>query len=146
MSYKDSKQFWESIKEAVPGLNRKMTIRTLPMLKLEDGALATDYLQVRQRWQRHFAGVELGTIMDYDDLVKKIRNDRCNDLVVQTLDGLPTWLDTEQSCHMLKVGSAPGPDRIPGALYKWCAPAVSRLLAPLYFKSAALAVEPVACK
>jgi len=73
MSYKDSAKFWQLLHSAVPSLNKKTSIQPIASLKLEDGSMATDYNSIRARWQRHFASIELGKILNYDDLCQKVR-------------------------------------------------------------------------
>ena len=146
MSYKDSAKFWQLLHSAVPSLNKKTSIQPIASLKLEDGSMATDYNSIRARWQRHFASIELGEILNYDDLCQKVRAARTHTLSVTSLVDLPTIFHTEEACHCVKIRSAAGPDRIPGILFLHLAPSLSRLLGPLYFKSAALAQEPLTFK
>ena len=146
MSFKDSAKFWQLLHSAVPSLNKKTSIKPFASLKLEDGNMATDYNSIRARWQRHFASIELGEIMEYDDLCQKVRCARNHTLFVTSLTDLPTIFHTEEACHRVKISSAAGPDRIPGILFRHLAPSLSRLLGPLYFKSAALAQEPLTFK
>ena len=146
MSYKDSAKFWQLLHSAVPSLNKKTSIKPIASLKLEDGNMGTDYNSIRARWQRHFASIELGEIMEYDDLCQKVRCARNHTLSVTSLIDLPTIFHTEEACHRVKIRSAAGPDRIPGILFRHLAPSLSRLVGPMYFKSAALAQEPLTFK
>ena len=114
MSYKDSAKFWQLLHSAVPSLNKKTSIQPIASLKLEDGSIATDYNSIRARWQRHFASIELGEILNYDDLCQKVRAARTHTLSVTSLVDLPTIFHTEEACHCVKIRSAAGPDRIPG--------------------------------
>ena len=146
MSYKDSAELWQLLHSAVPVLNNKTSIRPIASLKLEDGSMATDYNSIRARWQRHYASIELGEILDDRDLCQKVRAARNHTLSVTSLVDLPTIFHTEEACHCVKIRSAAEPDRIPGILFRHLAPSLSRLLGPLYFKSAALAQEPLTFK
>jgi hypothetical protein len=146
MSYKDSATLLQLLHSAVPSLNNKASIQPIASFKLEDGHMATDYNSIRARWQRHFASIEFGDILDYDDLCQKVRDARNHTLSVTSLVDFPTIFHTEEVCHCVKIRSAAGPDRIPGILFRHPAPSLSRLLGPLYFKSAALAQEPLTFK
>ena len=94
MSYKDSAKFWQLLHSAVPSLNKKTSIKPIASLKLEDGNMATDYNSIRARWQRHFASIELGEIMEYDDLCQKVRCARNHTLSVTSLIDLPIIFHT----------------------------------------------------
>ena len=128
MSYKDSSKFWQRLHSAVPSLNKKTSIKPIASLKLEDGNMATDYNSIRARWQRHFASIELGEIMEYDDLCQKVRCARNHTLSVTSLTDLPTIFHTEEACHRVKIRSAAGPDRIPDSLLLRCPDSSARCI------------------
>ena len=146
MNYKKSGVLWKLIKQVAPGLNKKCSVKPLPILQLEDGTNATTYEEVRKRWQRHFAEIELGQIATYDSITADIRKSRDGSLAITNLEDVPTRLVTEQFCHNVKVASALGPIGIPPVLLATMSLALSRLLGPLYFKIAATAAEPVTFK
>ena len=141
---KSSPKCWKILKEVAPPLNRKNGARPLPMVQLANGDVAQTHLEARERWQEHFSGIELGQIEEYDKIVATIRDGRIKQVCVDTLQNRPTVFDSELACRSLNTSSAPGPDGISPPVFYQHASSLSRLVAPLYFKSAALSQEPLA--
>ena len=113
-----------------PGLDNKSSLRPLPTVLLDDGTLAQDYEQMRQRWQQHFADIELADILPHDQVAHLIRTARAQPNLLQLPDDLPSLFDTETSCLAMRANAAAGPDGITPRLLTLFAPQVSRLLAP----------------
>ena len=89
MNYKKSGVLWKLIKQVAPGLNKKCSVKPLPILQLEDGTNATTYEEVRKRWQRHFAEIELGQIATCDSITTDIRKYHWQSLTWKMF--LPGW-------------------------------------------------------
>ena len=117
------------------------------MVKTENGELAQTHVEGRETWQKNVAKIELGHIMLYVEMVKQICDARPNLILADNLNDVPfSILETEQFCRMSHVGAAPGPDGTTLKLFRYFLHVTSRLMGPLYFKSAVLSIEPLAFK
>ena len=146
MTLKNSGKTWKLLYTCAPGLYKKCSLKPLPMILLEDGTLAQDYDQMRQRWQQHFADIELAEILPHDQITQAIRTARAQPNLMQKLCDLPSLFDTETLCLAMRATAAAGPDGIAPRLFTMLAPQVARLLAPLNFKIAATTTEPISFK
>ena len=95
---KDTKTLWKLVKFLAPPLNKKGGVRPLPGIRLSDGTMAQTHEEIRARWQEHFAGIELGEIVAYEDMVAGIRNARGTSFLVESLLDPPSLIDTELAC------------------------------------------------
>ena len=95
---KDTKTLWKLVKFLAPPLDKKGGVRPLPGIRLADGTMAQTHEEIRARWQEHFAGIELGEIVAYEDMVARIRNARGISLLVESLHDLPSLIDTDLAC------------------------------------------------
>ena len=122
--------------------------RALPMVQLEDGALATSQEEARDRWIRHFASIEGGERVSLQDMVQCRRRclaEPCEQVVIQ-LGELPTRIALERSCQDAMSGKACGPDGIPGEALKFGAGQISKALMQLMLKLSLRGSEPLAFK
>ena len=123
--------------------------KQLPMVVLEDGALATSRQEAVGRWREHFKEMEAGTDTSMAQLqtaTPQPGNGPCN------FDDIPTIYEVEEQFRKSKGNKATGLDFIPGELLRaspqhmayWFFPLVQKMSLwcqePLQFKGGRLAV------
>ena len=111
--------------------------RGLPVVRLENGALAANEAEALDRWIRHFAANEGGTRCIPGDLVRQVRE--CADLqggepFDVAVGELPSRCHLEKAMGHMLCGKASGPDGIPTELLKYAAGPMAKTVYPLFLK------------
>ncbi|CAE8732550.1 unnamed protein product [Polarella glacialis] len=120
-------------------------VRPLPKLQLEDGSFAGSMKEVSERWQQHFAKIEVGEVVDLNAL-RAVCVEEYNQLVTTlpppVFVNLPTLTEVEHAIRKVRKGRAVGEDMLPSELFQ-CNPSVmARLVYPLALKAVALVQPP----
>ena len=121
-----------------PGGKRSRGYAGLPAVRMEDGTLAGDAEQARDRWIRHFAQNEGGTRVSEAALVSEYRQrQQGKSLDFTILPGeLPTRIQLEASMLACVTGKAAGPDHLPPELLHYGGGSLSKSLYALFLKMA----------
>ena len=122
--------------------------RALPAVMLEDGSVAATPQQARDRWIRHFAGIEGGQRKEPEELLVERREQmRRKKEPVHIGEGeIPSRVEIEQICLGTATGKAVGPDGLLGELLKLGAGHVSKPIYQLVLKMALKRQEPLLLK
>ena len=115
---------------------------------LEDGTPASNPLDVRRRWQRHFASVMAGEICSQSELVSKASHVQSDHRFSGDLDAstIPSLIELEGLYASTARGKAAGVDSIPPEAFAIAPQAMARLFHPIVVKSALRFEEPLAWK
>ena len=113
---------------------------------LEDGTPAADPLQVRQRWQRHFAEAMAGEVVSQQELAHKVGS--MKPVYASELDSqlVPSLFEMERLYASICRGKAAGVDSIPPEAFAAAPQAMARLYHPIIVKSVLRFEEPLAWK
>ena len=106
--------------------------KPLPMIRLEDGSTAENFQSAQDRWRRHFARMEGGTISTASQLLQDQRQQRPGGEV--EADQLPTIFELERQMMKAKAKKAMGPDGVPPEILKHAAAHMSYHYWPLFAK------------
>ena len=121
--------------------------RSLPIVRLKSGEVASTPEEALQRWREHFGEIEGGTTTTPSALWTSAKASRalrppCH----PQLSDIPTLLELEAQLRKIQSGKAPGPDLIPGEFLKSAGPWIARELWPLLFKICCHIQEPLLYK
>ena len=119
--------------------NRDLGKRPLPMVELENGSLATTPEEAKNRWRRHFASMEGGTVMDPADLLHpKHHQPRHMD---PQLSELPSLFELERQMRSTTPGKAMGFDMVPPELLHGSSQRLAYIAWPLFLKQNLTGIE-----
>lgn len=106
--------------------------KPLPMIQLEDGSTAENMQSAQDRWRRHFAKMEGGTISSASQLLQDQKRQLQGGTV--EADQLPTIFELERQMMKAKAKKAMGPDGVPPEILKHAAAYMSYHYWPLFAK------------
>ena len=106
--------------------------KPLPMIRLEDGSTAETFQSAQDRWRRHFAKMEGGSISTAPQLLQDQRQQQQGGSV--QVEQLPTIFDLERQMMKAKAKKAMGPDGVPPEILKHAANHMSYHYWPLFAK------------
>ena len=106
--------------------------KPLPMIQLEDGSTAENMQSAQDRWRRHFAKMEGGTISSASQLLQDQKRQPQGGTV--EADQLPTIFELERQMMKAKAKKAMGPDGVPPEILKHAAAYMSYHYWPLFAK------------
>lgn len=131
-----SAETWKSIRWAMPKTQSKR--RQSPLL-LEE---------LDHQWLPHFAELEAGQITDTQKLIDDCwhRQQQRVHLREVRLSDIPTLGEVEATLRAVRPHRAPGPDRLPGSLFRFGAVALAKEIHGVLAKSITWEVEAVQCK
>lgn len=131
-----SAETWKSIRWAMPKIQSKR--RQSPLL-LEE---------LDHQWLPHFAELEAGQITDTQKLIDDCwhRQQQRVHLRDVRLSDIPTLGEVEATLRAVRPHRAPGPDRLPGSLFRFGAVALAKEIHGVLAKSITWEVEAVQCK
>ena len=121
----------------------------LPMVLDDQGDPCQDAEAMMQRWRQHFGAMEGGTESSFPDLAVDILEQQRSQMpwpAPALLEQLPSTTDLQRVMLNTKLGKAPGPDGIPGALLKRFAAQLAPALHPLLLKLALRGSESLGFK
>ena len=115
--------------------HRDIGKRSLPIVRLKSGEVASTPEEALQRWREHFGEIEGGTTTTPSALWTSATASRASrPSCTPQLSDIPTLLELEAQLRKIQSGKAPGPDLIPGEFLKSAGPWVARELWPLLLK------------
>lgn len=120
--------------------------RPLPMLRSEDGSLASSHLEVQTIFQRQFAKVEAGQIVSEEELKKHHFRPEPVSPMRFDQDALITPWEIGQAISKMKRGKMPGANQITADLLKCAGDVATMHLLPLFLKCTVHCYEPFAWK
>ena len=123
---------------------RDLGRKPLPMIALENGAIASTPQQARDRWRRHFASMEGGSVVDRSELLKQVST--WQELPNMELHQIPSLFDLERQLRASKTQKSMGPDNIPGELLHYAPQHLAHVLWPLYIKQSLTISEAIQYK
>ena len=123
---------------------RDLGRKPLPMIALESGAIASTPQQARDRWRRHFAGMEGGSVVDRSELLQQVSTPQ--EQPSMELHQIPSLFELERQLRASKTQKSMGPDNIPGELLHYAPQHIAHVLWPLYIKQALTISEAVQYK
>ncbi|CAE8636706.1 unnamed protein product [Polarella glacialis] len=100
---------------------KKQRARPLPKVQLEDGTFAGAMKEVSERWQQHFAKIEVGEVVDLPVLRSvcvKEYNQFAATLPQPVLENLPTLTEVGHAIRKVRKGRAVGEDMLPSELFQ----------------------------
>lgn len=124
---------WKKIKWAMPKTQQKRKQSPFLLEELDD------------QWLPHLAELEAGEVVTPQQLVDRCcqrQQNRCHLRAVR-LEDIPTLGEVESTLRAVQPHRAPGPDRLPGSLFRYGATALAIEVHSLYAKSIAWEAEAV---
>ena len=127
--------------------HRDIGQRSLPIVRLKSGEVASTPEEALQRWREHFGEIEGGITTTPSALWTSATASRAlHPPCHPQLSDIPTLLELEAQLRKIQSGKAPGPDLIPGEFLKSAGPRIARELWPLLFKICCHVQEPLLYK
>eukprot|EP00435_Cladocopium_sp_Y103_P043513 s216_g12.t1 len=120
--------------------------RPLPVLRKDDGTMATSFQEQQQIWMEQFSAIEAGLPTTWSEL--ESRNAAPSMLQPQDVDlaAYPSSWMIQELLTKLKRDKVPGPNLIPPGVMKAGGEVISRQLAVLFAKATSQAKEPMLWK
>ena len=127
--------------------HRQMGMRSLPMVRLEDGEIAMSRAEAVSRWQRHFGEIEGGLLTTPDQLWRDHMDRHARKpLRLPEEADIPTAFELEAQLRRAASNKACRPDGIPGELLHASCSQLAHHLWPLLMKVTARVQEPIQYK
>ena len=127
--------------------HRDIGKKTLPMVKLQSGEMASTPDEALHRWRDHFGKIEGGMTTNPDELWKFMCDARSSrPQATPTLSDIPTLMELECQLRKTKPGKAMGPDMVPGEVLKAASPWLAKCIWPLLLKVTCHVQEPLIYK
>ena len=122
-------------------------------LKLEDGTVAKEPLEIRTMWQQNFVNKLAGTVRSFADILSQNLETQqhkfqqmCDKKVTLSIADVPTQHDVVQLCRTAPNNRGHGNDLLPGEIHRAAPETIGALLHPLYVKSLLRVQEPLTWK
>ena len=114
------------------------------MIALEDGSIAATPQQATERWRRHFAGMEGGSVVTRQSLLQQVSEP--SEQISMDLQQIPSLFELEKQLRASRTQRAMGPDNIPGELLHFAPQYLAHVLWPLYIKQSLTISEAIQYK
>ena len=114
------------------------------MIALEDGSIAATPRQATERWRRHFAGMEGGSVVTRQSLLQQVSEP--SEQISMDLQQIPSLFELEKQLRASRTQRAMGPDNIPGELLHFAPQYLAHVLWPLYIKQSLTISEAIQYK
>ena len=128
---------------------RPSAIRQIPAVELEDGTLAKNANEVKDRWRRHFAKTECGDEVGIVELAQMtIGRQAIGDSagINRHIRNIVSRPELEQLFAKANSGEMPGADDIPDDVNVEFAEAMPELCHPLFVTTGLRIAEPISYK
>ena len=142
-------EVYQRLQPLLPNRKRQQgSTRPLTQLKKTDGTLTATPQEVETRWIEHFAALEAGETVNAPAFIREaIKRQQTICMPSEwTAEDLPSLLDLEDAIRRIKQNKAPGPDNLPGDLFRLAPAAAARMIFPLLTKFVCRLEEPVQFK
>ena len=114
------------------------------MIALGDGSIAATPQQATERWRRHFASMEGGSVVTRQALLQQVSEP--SEQVSMDLQQIPSLFELEKQLRASRTQRAMGPDNIPGELLHFAPQYLAHALWPLYIKQSLTISEAIQYK
>ena len=121
----------------------------VPMVLLEDGAMAATATEAADRWLEYFGGLEAASVGSLGDVFGALEDRRTRSAEHRrrtlqfSLDTLPTIGELEGTFRSLKGGKAPGLDGLLSDVFRAAPTEMAGIVHPLMVKVGLRIAEPV---
>ena len=138
-------ELYRALRPILPNRKTPQVHRPLPHLEKSDGTMTTSIEEIDQRWTEHFSVLEGGEECDPQRFVWEALSTQHNACkpAAWAFEDLPHLDMLERAIHQMRIGRAPGPDRLPAELFKADPGLVAKRLYPILMKFACRLEEPL---